>query len=448
MNPLEQLAAQVVERARTLGAEAAECILGEGEEFSARVRLGQVDALTQAGSRAVGLRVLLGARAGSAYTSDLSPAGIDAMIGSALGLARISSEDPCGLLPEAAELGRLETDLQLSSPDVATTATEAKIDLARRAERAALDFDPRIANAEGATTESHRSTHVFANSLGFTGSYRTTACSLSVVPVARQGDAMERDYWFTNGRSFAALEDAGHVGREAARRALRRLGSRKVPTQKVPVVFDPRVARSLVQNLFEAVSGESVYRQGSFLAGRLGSRIGSEHLTLIDDATLPGLFGTSPFDDEGVTSRRTVVIEKGVLKSYLLNCYTARKLGLRTTGNASRGITGNASVGPGNLFLPSGTISPEKLLGRVKNGYYVTELMGFGVNIVTGDYSRGASGLWIENGELTCPVSEVTISGNLGEMLLGLEAVADDLEFRGATASPTLLIGEMTVSGH
>jgi PmbA protein len=238
------------------------------------------------------------------------------------------------------------------------------------------------------------------------------------------------------------------VGRKAAERAVRRLGARKVPTQKVPVVFDPRVARSLLQNIFEAVSGESIYRQSSFLTDRLGERIGSELLTVVDDSTIPGLFGSSPFDDEGVTSRRTVILERGVLKSYLLNCYTARKLGLKTTGNAARGITGNATVGHGNFFLESGTHSPESIVQSVKNGYYVTELMGFGVNVVTGDYSRGASGLWIENGELAYAVSEVTISGNLKQMLMDLEAVGNDLEFRGATASPTLLIREMTVSGH
>jgi PmbA protein len=215
----------------------------------------------------------------------------------------------------------------------------------------------------------------------------------------------------------------------------------------VPVVFEPRIARSLLDHLFEAASGDSIYRKASFLAGRLGEKIAADSVTIIDDATIPGLFGTSPFDDEGVPSRRTVVVERGVLNSYLLNSYTARKLGLKTTGNASRGITGNAGIGNGNFFLEAGTQSPEEIIRSVKNGFYVTELMGFGVNVVNGDYSRGAVGLWIENGELAYPVSEVTIASTLQQMLEGIEAIGNDLQFRGAMASPTILIREMTVSG-
>jgi PmbA protein len=226
------------------------------------------------------------------------------------------------------------------------------------------------------------------------------------------------------------------------------LGAVKVDTQKVPVVFEPRTARSLLGNIFEAVNGESIYRQASFLAGKLGQKVASENLTVIDDGTLPGLFGTSPFDDEGVPTRRTVVIEKGVLRNYLMNTYTARKLGMKTTGNAARGITGNAGIGHGNLYLESGDKSPEGILKSINNGFYVTELMGFGINIVTGDYSRGATGLWIRNGELAFPVSEVTIAGNLIQMLQDLEYIGSDLEFRGSTAAPTLCIREMTVGGR
>ena len=221
----------------------------------------------------------------------------------------------------------------------------------------------------------------------------------------------------------------------------------KVATQKVPVIFDQTAARSLLDHLFEAVHGMSIYRHESFLAGKLDEKVASEQLTLVDDGTLPGLFGTSPFDDEGVPSRRTVVIERGVLNSYLLNTYAARKLGMKTTGNASRGLTGNAGIGHGNFFVERGVQTPEHLIAGVANGFYVTELMGFGVNVVTGDYSRGAAGLWIRNGELAFAVSEVTIAGNLKDMLLGLESVGSDLEFRGSSAAPTLKIGEMTVGG-
>jgi PmbA protein len=237
------------------------------------------------------------------------------------------------------------------------------------------------------------------------------------------------------------------VGRIAAQRALRRLNAVKVDTQKVPVVFEPRTARTLLDNIFEAVHGMSIYRHESFLAGKLGEKVAADDLTVIDDATIPGLFGTSPFDDEGVPSRRTVVIERGVLKSYLMNTYAARKLGMKTTGNASRGLTGNAGIGHGNFFIEKGVQTPEQILAGISEGFYVTELMGFGVNIVTGDYSRGAAGMWIRNGELAFAVSEVTIAGNLKDMLLGLEAIGADLEFRGSVAAPTLKIGEMTVGG-
>ena len=259
---------------------------------------------------------------------------------------------------------------------------------------------------------------------------------------------MERDFWFSSARSHAKLDSPAAVGRRAAERTVRRLGARKVATQKVPVVFDPLTARSLLGNIFDAVDGDAIYRGASFLAGKLGERIAAENVTIIDDATLPGLFGTSPFDDEGVPSRRTVVIDRGVLKSYLLNSYTARKLGMKTTGNASRGITGNTGVGHGNLFLENGVKPAEEIIRGIRQGLYVVELIGSGVNIVTGDYSRGAAGLWIENGEFAYPVSEITIASTLQQMLMDVELVASDLEFRGSIASPTLVVREMTVSGQ
>ncbi len=258
---------------------------------------------------------------------------------------------------------------------------------------------------------------------------------------------MERDYWFHSARGFSGLENPEDIGRRAAERAIRRLGAVKVETQRVPVIFEPRTARSLLGNVFEAVEGRSVYRRSSFLAEKLGQQVASTGVTVIDDGTMPGLFGSSPFDDEGVPTRRTSVIKRGILKSYLLNTYSARKLGMKSTGNASRGITGNAGVGHGNFYLEAGSRTAEELIGSVANGFYVTELIGSGVNIATGDYSQGAAGLWIRNGELAFAVSEVTIAGTLQQMLLGMEAGAD-LEFRGSTASPTVLIPEMTVGGR
>ena len=259
---------------------------------------------------------------------------------------------------------------------------------------------------------------------------------------------MERDYWSTAARAASRLESAESVGRIAAERALRRLNPRKVPTQNVPVVFEPRTARALLGDFFDAVNGSAIYRGASFLAGKLGEKIASDLVTIVDDAIMPGLFGSSPFDDEGVRARRTVVVERGVLKNYLLNSYSARKLGMKTTANASRGLSGNAGVGPGNFFIEKGSKTPEQILGEVRNGFYVTELIGTAANTVTGDYSSGAAGLWIENGELAYSVSEITIAGNLKEMLADLRALGSDLDFRGAIAAPTILIGEMTISGH
>jgi PmbA protein len=445
---LSRLAGDIVRLALDGGATDAECTIAEGDEFSVHLRMREVEKLKEAGSRGAGLRILIGKHTGSSYTSDLSSEGVQKLVQSALELADITTEDPFAGLPDASELGSLGGDLGLYCADIEQVDTPRRIELARRAEDAALTADPRIANSEGASFDSHTGRHVFANSRGFLGEYRTSYCSISTVPVAREGESMERDYWYSMARGVAGLDDPEHVGRTAAQRALRRLGAVKVETQKVPVVFEPRTARTLLDNLFDAVHGTSVYRHESFLAGKLGEKVASEHLTVIDDGTLPGLFGTSPFDDEGVPSRRTVVVEKGVLRSYLLNTYAARKLGLKTTGNASRGLSGNAGIGHGNLFIEKGVQLPEDLLKGIRNGFYVTELMGFGVNIVTGDYSRGAAGIWIRDGELAFPVSEVTIAGNLQQMLHDVAVVGADLEFRGSVAAPTLVIAEMTVGGR
>lgn len=447
LDRLQEVAAAVVAMARELGADGSEVSVSEGAEFTAQVRLDEVEKVKEAGSSAVGVRVLAGRNTGSSYTSDFSPAGLQTMVRQALDSARITTADPHAGMPDPAELGSIPGDLLLYSEDVVRLETPAKIDMARRAEQAARDYDPRITNSEGAVFTSHVGRHAFANSQGFCGCYQTTSCSLSAVPVARSGDRMERDFWYTLSRSTGGLESPEAVGRKAASLVLRRLNPRKIASCRAPVVFEPRAGQSLVGHIFTAASGDAVYRKASFLAGRLGERVASPAVTVVDDGTLPGMFGTSPFDDEGVPSRRTVVVDRGILASYLLNTYTARKLGLKTTGNASRGITGNPGVGHGNLFMEKGSTGVADLLKLAGSGLYVTELMGFGYNPVTGDYSRSASGLWIENGELAYPVSEVTIAGNMKDILMGIEAVADDLEFRGSVATPTLLVREMTISG-
>jgi PmbA protein len=446
---LKSLAADVVRRALEGGASAAECVLREGDEFSTAVRLGQVETLKEAGSKSIGVRVFFGQRAASTYSSDFSAEGIERMLKSALELAKITSEDPFAGIPEARKLGSLSGDLNLYHEDVYSLPGSERIDYARRAEKAALDADPRIKNSEGGSFDAATGRKILANSHGFVGEYRRSYCSVAVVPIAQdERGAMQRDYWYSVSRSLAKLDPAEQVGKEAARRTLRRLGARKVKTAHVPVVLDPMVATSILEHIFEGVNGDSVYRSASFLAGKLGEKIAGANVNVIDDGTMPGGFGTTPFDGEGVPTRRTVVIENGILKSYLLNTYTAKKLSLETTANAARGLAGTPGIGPGNYFLQPGTKTPQQIIGEIKDGLYVTEFLGQGANLVTGDYSRGASGLWIVNGELVFPVEEITVAGNLKQMFMNISEIANDLEFRGSVASPTIRIDGLTVGGE
>jgi len=446
---LKNLAQDIVRQAMAGGATAAECVVREGDEFSTLVRLGQVETLKESGSKAIGVRVFNGQRAASTYSSDFSREGLDRMVNSALELAKITSEDPFAGIPEASQLGALPGDLDLYSADVYSLPGEERISYARRTEKAALDFDPRIKNSEGGSFDAATGHKVLANSHGFVGEYRRSYCSIAAVPIAQaENGAMQRDYWFSVARSLSRLESPEHVGKVAAQRTLRRLGARKVKTAHVPVVFDPLVATSIIDHIFEGVNGDSVYRGASFLAGKLGQKIAGDQVTVIDDGTMPGGFGTSPFDGEGIPTRRTVVVENGVLKSYVLNTYTAKKLGLQTTGNASRGLAGTPGIGPGNYFLQPGTKTPQQIISEIKDGLYVTEFLGHGVNLVTGDYSRGASGLWISGGELAFPVEEITVAGNLKEIFFNISEIGNDLEFRGAIACPTIRIDRLTVGGE
>ncbi len=431
------------------GATAAECVIQEGDEFSTLVRLGQVETLKESGSRAIGMRVFRGQRAASTYSSDFSRESLDKMVKSALELAKITSEDPFAGLPEASQLGALSGDLDLYSADVYSLPGEERISYARRAEKAALDYDPRIKNSEGGSFDAASGHKVLANSLGFVGEYRRSYCSVAAVPIAQaENGAMQRDYWYSVARKLGKLESPEQVGTVAAQRTIRRLGARKVKTAHVPVVLDPLVATSILGHIFEGVNGDSVYRGASFLAGKLGEKIAAGHINVIDDGTMPGGFGTSPFDGEGIPTRRTVIVENGVLKSYFLNTYTAKKLGMQTTANASRGLAGTPGISPGNYFLQPGAKTPQQIIGDIKEGLYITEFLGMGVNLVTGDYSRGASGLWISGGELTFPVEEITVAANLKEMFFNISEVGNDLEFRGSTASPTIRIDGLIVGGE
>jgi PmbA protein len=415
--------------------------------------MGEVETLKESGSRALGLRVFLGNRSASASTSDLTTDGIRQLVDGALALAKVTEPDPFAGMPEASEFGIAPGDLHLYFDDVYSLPGPERIEWARRAEAAALGADPRITNSDGGSFDAATGRKVLANSRGFVGSYRTSYAGVSVAPLAKDADGkMQRDGWSSSARRMGDVESPEAVGAEAARRTLRRLGARRVPTQQAPIVFAPESARTLIGSVLDAASGDAIWRGASFLAGRLNETIAASHLTIIDDNTmlLPtgvGGYGSSPFDDEGLPSQRTVVVENGVLRNYLLNTYTARKLGLKSTHNAARGLAGAPGTGCGNLFLAPGTLTPDEVIGQVSAGLYVTSLMGFGTNLVTGDYSRGATGLWIENGRLTHAVEEITIAGNLAEMLRNVTAIANDLVFRGSVASPTLRIDGMTIAG-
>ena len=450
---LESLTADVVAMAMKAGASDAEAVVREGDEFSVNVRMGQVETLKESGSRGLGLRVFLGTRSASTSTSDLTPDGIRLLVDGAVALARVTEEDSFTGLPESGSFGSFSGDLHLHYDDVYSLDGQERIEWARRCEAAAMGADPRITNSDGGSFDAATGRKVMANSRGFVGGYRTSYAGVSAAPLAMDENGhMQRDGWWSSARRLANVESPEAIGKEAARRTVRKLGARKGPTQRVPIVFAPEVARSLIGSVFEAASGDSIWRHASFLAGKMGAQIAATTLTIVDDNAMllpngTGGFGSSPFDGEGLPSLRTVVVQNGVLETYLLNTYSARKLGLKSTHNASRGLAGTPGIGCGNLYLEPGKQTPEEIIAETGTGLYVTSLMGFGTNIVTGDYSRGATGLWIENGELTHAVEEVTIAGNLGEMLMHVTAIGNDLVFRGSVASPTLRIDGMTIAG-
>jgi PmbA protein len=446
---LQQLATDIVTKALRAGATDAEVVVREGDEFSTTVRLGEVETLKESGSRGVGLRVFVGQRVASTSSSDFTADGIDHLISGALALARVTSEDPFAGLAETSDFGKLDNDLQLFHEDVYSLPTAERIEYARRCEAAAMSADTRITNSDGGSFDAASGRKVLANSRGFVGEYRSSYCSLSTTSIAlSKNGEMQRDYWYSSARTLSKLDSPESVGAEAARRTLRRLDARRIPTQRVPIVFAPEIARSLIGAIFDAANGDSIYRGASFFTGKLGEQVAAAAINVIDDGTIVGGFGSSPFDGEGLPTRRKVIVENGILKTYLLNTYTARKLSLRSTGNAVRGLAGNPGIGSGNLFLEAGTQSPADILSEVQSGLYVTELLGQGVNMVTGDYSRGASGIWIENGELTYPVQEITVAGNLKEIFRNITAIGNDLVFRGSVTAPTLRIDGMTIAGE
>jgi PmbA protein len=441
------LARDLLAKVRSRGATGADLLIVQTDSSTTQVRLQEIESLKSAQERRLHLRVLFGKRSAATSTSDFSMRALDHLADETCALARTTAADDYTGLPDAEALASVIPDLGLLDEEVQEVAVEERIALAKRAEAAALAYDPRLTNSEGAGFDTRFSQIVYANTHGFVGEYRASTFSLAVSPIASEGEAMQRDSWYAVSRRFGQLEPPEVIGETAAKRALRRLGARKVPTQEAPVIFDPEVAASLVRTLAGAASGTAIYRGASFLLDRLGQQVAADTVTVIDDGTIPGGLGSRPFDGEGVATRRTVVLEHGILRSYLLDTYCARRLGMASTGNAARDAAG-MSVASTNLYLVPGTHTPEEIIASVKSGLYLTELIGFGVNVVTGDYSRGAVGIWIDNGKLTYPVEEITIAGNLHEMLQQIDMVGNDLVFRGRTAAPTLKIAGMTIAGN
>jgi PmbA protein len=442
-----KLAEWALEVAKKSGATAAEVLLISGESLSAGVRLGEVEKLKSSRERRLGLRVFTGQSSATSSTAEIEQDSLRDFIKSTVDLAKLTAPDPWSGLPEASLHPKSFPELELADNEHGIIEAPKALELARAAEKAALASDPRIKNSEGAEFDSGTYRVIFANSQGFAGEYSGTSYNLGIAPIAQDESGMQVGYWYTSNRKFDALEEPELVGKTAAKRALRRLGARKIKTTRVPIVFDPQMAAGFVHTMAGAASGPSLYRGASFLVGKLGQKVASPNITLIDDARIPGAPGSKPFDGEGLATNRKNLVEKGELKTYLLDTYSARKLNLAPTGNASRSVGSPPGVSTTNFYLVPGNYSPAEIIGSVKEGLYLTELIGFGVNMVTGDYSRGAGGIWIENGELTYPVQEVTIAGNLKDMFNSIEMIGNDLVWRSSTVAPTIKIAEMTIAG-
>ncbi len=462
---LRGLAEQAVDRALRAGAMDAEAVAYQGDEFNAHVRLGEVEQLSEAGSRAMGLRVFFGTEGGqrtaTTSTSDLSEAGVARLVSSAVALAKVTGADPFAGLPDREAFGQHDPLAQaLYFEDANAIPAPERIAMAKRCEAAAMGYDTRIQNSKGASFDCSSAHRVMVNSRGFTGEYRRSYCGFAATPIAQDAAGMQSGHWYSSARTARLLESPEEIGHIAAQRALRLLGARRVPTQQCSIVFPPDSSRSLMGNLLSAANGDAIYRNASMFAGKLGEQVAGENISMVDDGTMVfdhtlrdgstvqvGGFGTSPFDGDGLPTRRTVVIERGVLKELLLNTYTGRKLNMASNAKASRGLAGTPGIGGGNYFLEPGTQTHEEIVGDVKQGLLVLGTMGFGVNLVTGDYSQGATGLWIENGEVAFPVEEITIAGNLKDMFRNVSAIGNDLEWRGSGAVPTVRIEGMTVAG-
>jgi PmbA protein len=439
----QKILGSLLDAAKAAGADAADALYVEGVSSSVSYRLGKLEDVERAETADLGLRVFIGQRVAFISSTDFSADALAALPGRAVAMARLAPEDKfAGLAPT----GLLARDIPaLDLEDPAEPGADTLIERARTVEGAAMAVAG-VTNSEGGGASFSRHAVALATSAGFYGRYAGTSHSIGVAVLAGEGTGMERDYDHASARHAGDLRDAAEIGRKAGEKAVRRLGPRKVKSQSVPVVFHPDEAAGLVGHFAGAISGSAIARGVSFLKDRMGQAVFAPGVSILDDPHRIRGLRSKPFDGEGVANRRRALIEKGILTTWLLDSASARQLGLETTGHAARGTGGPPAPSPTNLYLEAGTLSPEALIADIKQGFYVTELMGMGVNPVTGDYSRGAAGFWIENGEIAFPVSEVTIAGNLKDMFARL-VPASDLEFRHGTNAPTVRIEGMTLAG-
>lgn len=433
---LEEKVNEALRLAKVLGASQAECSASYGTGFSVNVRMREVETLRHQRDQGLSVTVWLGKRKGSASTSDLRPAALEESVRKACALARHGAEDPASGLADADRLATVIPSLDLHHPWPVDPA--AAIELATACEAAALDLDPRITNSEGASVSTSEGMRVYGNSHGFLGGYAESDHGISCSVVAAANGAMETDYEYAVARDAADLPQPADIGREAGRRTLVRLGGIKPETRVAPVLFPARVARGLIGHLLGAISGGALYRKSTFLLGALDTQVFAPRVTIDERPHLPKALASAPFDDEGVATRDRCLVEAGVLRGYLLGSYYARKLGMASTGNAG---------GAHNLVVRSTAGSFEELLKTLHKGLVITDLMGSGVNPVTGDYSRGASGFWVENGVIQYPVTEITVAGNLKDMYRGITAIGNDVDRRGGVLTGSILIEEMTIAG-
>jgi len=435
---LQDVVSFVLEEASRQGASQCEADANVSQGLGVTVRLGEVETIEYQRDRGLGLTVYFGKRKGSASTADLSREAVRQTVEKACAIARYTAEDPYAGLIDPEALARDIPDLDLYHPwDL---APEQAIEMAKRCEAAGLAIDKRITNSEGSSLSSNRHTGVYGNSLGFLAGVSSTSHSVSCSLIAQQGEEMQRDYWYTTARDHADLEDPEAIGRVAGQRAVARLGSRKLSTRKAPVAFTPDMARGLIKHFAAAIRGAAQYRKASFLLDAAGKQVFPDFLQIQERPHIPKGLASNPFDDEGAATKDRDLIRDGVLDGYVLGSYSARRLGLKTTGNAG---------GVHNLIVstPGKALDMPSFLTRMRNGLLVTELMGQGVNGVTGDYSRGASGFWVENGAIAYPVQEITIAGNLKQMYLDIVAVGGDVDVRGTIRTGSVMIGEMTIAG-